>query len=216
MVIVFTNTKGGVGKSTLASHFAVYLHDIGASVCLIDADAQRSAFDWVSEAEPKIEVRSATTPEKIAEHVSELVNKYDYVIADAPGRIEDESRTLMLLADLAVFPVTPSVLDLRSVAQAVELLKFARTVNQGRPDALLVLNRVKKRDTISRELQEAAPALGLSVCKTAVRDLQAFRNAAQQGTVVTRMGRFATQAAKDVESLFSEILMSTQEKAANE
>lgn len=216
MMIVFTNTKGGVGKSTLASHLAVHLHDSGASVALLDADEQRSSSQWVAEAEPGIDVQLATTPESIVEAASELTAKYDYVIADAPGRIEDESRTLMLLADLAVFPVTPSILDLRSVAQAVEVLKYARTINKGRPDALLVLNRVKPRETISRELQAAAPSLGLSVCKTAIRDLQAFRNAAQQGTVVTRMGSTAKPAARDLESLFSEILFFKEQKVANE
>ncbi|TWT41499.1 MinD/ParA/CobQ/CobA-like protein [Thalassoglobus neptunius] len=216
MVIVFTNTKGGVGKSTLASHMAIFLHDTGAKVALLDADEQRSSSSWVSEAEPAIEVWVATTPETIAEAVNELRPQFDYVIADAPGRIEDESRTLMLLADLAVFPVTPSILDLRSVAQAVDVLKYARTINNGRPDAILVLNRIKKRDTISKELAAVAPSLGLRVCNSSVRDLQAFRNAAQQGTVVTRLGTSAKEAAKDIHAVFSEVLMQGRQKVANE
>ena len=216
MVIVLTNTKGGVGKSTLATHFAVSLHDAGGQVALIDADEQQSSSQWIAEAEPAITTRVATTPDAIADAVTELSEKFEYVIADAPGRIEEESRTLMLFADLAIFPVTPSILDLRSVAQAVQVLRFARKVNaNGKPDAMLVLNRVKKRDTISRELKDAAPSLGLTVCNSTVRDLQAFRNAAQQGTVVTRMDRSAKHAARDFEQVFREVLFQNV-KVANE
>lgn len=216
MVIVFTNTKGGVGKSTLAVHLAVYLHAAGGRVVLLDADKQRSASEWIAEAEPEVTTRVATTPEAIVDAVSELAQQFEYVIADAPGRIEEESRMLMILADLAVFPVTPSILDLRSVAQAVEMLRVARKVNGGKPDALLVLNRVRKRDTISRELKDAAPSLGLSVCNSTVRDLQAFRNAAQQGTVVFRMDSSAKAAASDIEQVFEEVLFSKVGKVANE
>ena len=216
MVIVFTNTKGGVGKSTLAAHLAVYLHDLGARVSLLDADQQRSSSIWVSEAEPDVETLVATTPESIAKGVAAMKSRSDYVIADAPARIEDESRTLLLLADLAIFPLTPSILDMRSVAQAVDVLQYARTINGGRPDALVVMNRFRKRDTISKDLALAAPKLGLSVCRCVVRDLQAFRNAAQQGTVVTRLGGAAKAAASDITSLFDEIFSVGRKQIANE
>lgn len=118
----------------------------------------------------------------------------------------DETRTLMLLSDLAIFPMTPSILDLRSVTSATETLKYARAINDRRLEGLLVLNRIKVRDTISRELRDAVGQLDLSVATTPVRDLQAFRDAAQQGTVVTRMGYRAREAAQDVSQLFEEIL----------
>jgi chromosome partitioning protein len=41
--IVLTNTKGGVGKSTIAVHLAVWLHDLGVKVALLDMDKQRSS-----------------------------------------------------------------------------------------------------------------------------------------------------------------------------
>ena len=39
-----------------------------------------------------------------------------------------------------------------------------------------------------------------------IRDLQAFRDAAQQGTVVGRFGRKGAQAAADIDALFTELL----------
>lgn len=89
----------------------------------------------------------------------------------------------------------------------------------GKPEGKLVLNRMRTRDTISRELKAAAPSLGLSVAAATVRDLQPFRDAAQQGTVVTRMPPRAKEAAKDVTKLFEELILElyeTSPKAANE
>ena len=39
-----------------------------------------------------------------------------------------------------------------------------------------------------------------------IRDLQAYRDAAQQGTVVGRFGRKGVQAAADMDALFTELL----------
>jgi chromosome partitioning protein len=206
VLIAFANSKGGVGKSTLAVHLAVWLSDHGKTVALLDADKQRSSSAWAAEAEPKITIRTAVTHDEVAQCVQELAQTHDFIIADAPGGLEELSRTVLILADLAVFPVLPSILDLRSVVEATKLLKFAQSINGGRPEGRLVLNRLRKRDRISRELTDAAPALGLKVAKTTIRDLQAYRNAAQQGTVVARMGAREREAATELTQLFVEIM----------
>jgi hypothetical protein len=51
-----------------------------------------------------------------------------------------------------------------------------------------------------------APDLGLTVARSTIRDLQAYRNAAQQGTVVTRMGARERHAAAEATQLFVELL----------
>lgn len=206
MKLVFANTKGGVGKSTLAVHCAVWLHDQAFRVAVLDLDKQRSSSVWVAEAEPKITVRTADTPEECLSEAQELAQNHDFVVADGPGGLDDLSRTLLLLADLALFPITPSILDLRSVQGATSILRFAQQINGGRPDGRLILNKMKSRETISRELKGAASTLGLAVTENVVRDLQAYRDAAQQGSVVTRMGTRAAQATGDIDGVFKELL----------
>jgi hypothetical protein len=108
-------------------------------------------------------------------------DEVDWPIEKSPSRMRTVRRTPMrrsILADLAIFPITPSALDLRSVSQATTVLKYAQSINQGRPGARLVLNRMRNRDTISRELQAAAPTLGLAVANSLIRDLQVFLDAA--------------------------------------
>src|SRR6187200_50832 len=166
MMIVFSNTKGGVGKSTLAVHLAVWLHDWGAKVALLDVDRQLSASQWVTEAEPGITAKTAETPDDVMAVVDELKADHEFVVADGPGGLNESSRTLLILADLAVFPIAPSILDLRSVAEATQALKFAQKINGGKVEGRLVLNRMKTRDRISRELSEAAPELGVQVTES--------------------------------------------------
>jgi chromosome partitioning protein len=206
MMIVCANSKGGVGKSTLATHLAVWLFDQGFRTALLDTDKQRSSSEWIAEVEPKITVRVADTPEECLINAQELISSHDFLVGDAPGGLEDLSRTLLILADLAVFPISPSILDVRSVAGATQVLRYAQGINGGKPDGRLVLNKMKTRDTISHELREGAPKLGLQVAQNVIRDLQAYRDAAQQGTVVGRFGRKGAQAAADMGALFSELV----------
>lgn len=206
MMIVFANSKGGVGKSTLAVHCAVWLHDLGFQTALIDTDKQRSSSVWIAEAEPQITVRTADTPEEYLTCAQELLRSHDLLVGDAPGGLEDLSRTLLILADLAIFPISPSILDVRSVAGATAVLRYAQGINKGRPEGRVVLNKMKTRDTISRELQEGASQLGLSVAAQIVRDLQAYRDVAQQGTVVSRTGKKGISASADLDALFKELL----------
>ncbi len=206
MMIVCANSKGGVGKSTLATHLAVWLFDQGFQTALLDADKQRSSSEWIVEAEPKITVRVADTPEECLLNVQELVACHDFLVGDAPGGLEDLSRTLLILADLAIFPISPSILDVRSVSGATQVLRYAQGINGGKPDGRVILNKMKTRDTISQELREGAPRLGLQVAQHVIRDLQAYRDAAQQGTVVGRVGRKGAQAAADMDALFRELL----------
>jgi len=220
MRIVLANSKGGVGKSTIAVHLAVWLFDRGFKTALLDADKQRSSSQWIAEAEEGITVRVCDSAKTCLSEAKELARTHDFLVGDGPAGLDESSRTLLLLADLALLPISPSILDLRSVQQATEILNYAQQINEGRPEGRLVLNKMRTRDTISRELRAAAPGLGVGVAGTVIRDLQAYRDAAQQGTVVTRMGRKAAQASEEITRLFSELVPQavqsmTDKEAAN-
>ncbi len=131
---------------------------------------------------------------------------HDLIVGDGPAGLDDVSRTLLILADLAILPLTPSILDLRSVQQATDVLKFAQGINGGKPDGRIVLNKMKTRDSISKELSAAAQTLGVKVASTVIRDLQAYRDAAGQATSVARLGKKGKSAADEVDALFRELL----------
>jgi hypothetical protein len=65
---------------------------------------------------------------------------------------------------------------------------------------------MRTRGRISREIKDAAPSLGVSVATHFVRSLEVFVDAAQQGSVVTRMKSAPQNAREDIDNLFSELM----------
>ena len=209
MNYVFANAKGGVGKSTLAATLAVYLFDLGRRVCLVDTDKQQHSARSVSEAEPGIKIETLFDANEIPSRLRNLANEYDDLVADAPARLDDEARALMVMADILIIPMEPTIKSLRSTKSTLKVLEFARSITNGRPaSAWLVFNKVKTNTRIFREIKSLAPELRIDVAKSIVRELQSFPEADQQGTVITRLASSpASRMAKsDIQTLFNEIV----------
>src|SRR5271168_3815437 len=109
MIIVIANSKGGVGKSTIAAHFAAWLHEQGHKVMLADCDTQHSSSDWLHEAVPDIKTVRLASSDQIMDELPQLSRQVDFVVADGPGSNTDTSRTLLLCADLAIVPCKASM-----------------------------------------------------------------------------------------------------------
>jgi len=206
MLVAFTNTKGGVGKSTLAAHLAIWLWDQRYRVALLDTDDQQTSARWVRQAEPAMTVLTATDMEAIQHARVELFKTHDIVVADTPGEQSEAAQTVTFLADVAIVPLQPSMPDLRAIKDALKGIRLAQEVSGGkRPQAVLVLNLTAKGDVQSRILRQQLAASGLPVARSEIRRLNALRDACD--SAVTRLKRSeAGQAASDIEALFREIL----------
>src|SRR5690606_32167119 len=104
MIIAFVNSKGGVGKSTLAGNLAGWLDQQGHTVILADCDSQQSSSEWIREAAPKIEIARLSSPDEVLDELPSLAREADFVIADGPGSQTETSRALLMWADMAVIP----------------------------------------------------------------------------------------------------------------
>src|SRR5207237_7912333 len=96
MIIVIANSKGGVGKSTLAVHLAAWLHEQGHSVTLADCDTQHSSSEWVNEAVPSLKTVRLSDPDQILDRLPALRQQADFVVADGPGSTTETTRPLRL------------------------------------------------------------------------------------------------------------------------
>src|SRR5208283_5467308 len=105
----------GVGKSTLAVHLAAWLHEQGHRVTLADCDTQHSSSDWLREAVPEINSVRLGSPDQILDELPQIGREVDYVVADGPGSNTETSRTLLLIADLAIIPCKASMLEIRAL-----------------------------------------------------------------------------------------------------
>ena len=104
MLIAFVNQKGGVGKTTLAVHFTVWLHEAGKRVALIDSDGQASSSNWMRAAQPGVKLVVEHRADELIESVTRLSTAHDFVIADGPANLSETTRALLLVADIAVIP----------------------------------------------------------------------------------------------------------------
>ncbi len=214
MIIVVANSKGGVGKSTIAVHLAAWLHEQGHKVTLADCDTQHSSSDWLQEAEPEIKTIRLRGSDEIMEELPELAKDADYVIADGPGSDTDTSRTLLLCADLAVVPCKASMLEVRALKQATLALQHSHRVRRGRPPAVIVLSMVGRRYRLTQDMRNAAAALRLPVAKTALTLRQVYADAPGQGVVVWQLGARAREASRQIRSLFRELLPAAEKVKA--
>lgn len=206
MIIVVANSKGGVGKSTIAAHLAAWLYELGYKVTLADCDSQHSSSDWLQEAVPELKTVRLGNPDQIFEELPAIARDSDYVVADGPGSNTETSRTLLLCADLAVVPCKASMLEVRALKQATLALQHARKIRHGKPKAVIVLSMVGKRYRLTQDMLVAAAALKIPVAKTALTLRQVYADAPGQAVVVWQLGARAREASRQIRQLFRELL----------
>ena len=131
MIIVIANPKGGVGKSTLSVHLAAWLERQGSHVLLADCDTQHSSSEWVKLAVPAIHAICLGSPDDVLNQLPAMAEEFDYIVADGPGSQTEMSRALLLRADFAVVPCKASMLEVRALARATEVLRQAQDIRKG-------------------------------------------------------------------------------------
>ena len=206
MIIVVANSKGGVGKSTLSVHLAAWLHAQGHRVTLADCDTQQSSSEWIREAVPEVKAVRLDNPDVILNELPLLNADTDFVVADGPGSQTETSRALLLRADMAIVPCKASMLEVRALAKATEVLRVSQDIRSGLPKAVIVLSMIGKNYRLTQDMKDAAAALNLPLAASSMTLRQIYADAPGQGSVVWNMGSRATEAADEVNNLFSEIL----------
>lgn len=206
MIIVVANSKGGVGKSTLSVHLAAWLHEQGHRVTLADCDTQQSSSQWLQEAKPDIKAIRMNDPDLILNELPALAQETDFVVADGPGSRTETSRALLLRADLAIVPCKASMLEVRALAVATDILRQAQDIRGGVPKALIVLSMVRQSYRLTRDMRDAAAALSLPLASKAMTLRQIYADAPGQGAVVWDMGAPGREAAAEIDAIFREVL----------
>ena len=204
-IIALVGNKGGAGKTTLSINLASGLHR-RCSTVLLDADPQRSSFQWRELAERDDLVEVVDAVDDLVGTVTEYRDRYDCVLIDCPPSVQsDQTRQALTCSDLALIPVLPSPLDLWASVHVEKELEWARTVNPG-IKALLVVNQLEARTRLSRLVQDALAEIAMPVAKTSITRRMAYRNAMLQGCSVLDAGASASDAAADIKQLVEEVV----------
>lgn len=214
MIIVIANSKGGVGKSTLAVHLAAWLAQLGYRVTLADCDTQQSSSEWIREAAPDVNAVRLDSPDMILDQLPLLDQDTDFVVADGPGSQSETSRALLLRADLAIVPCKASMLEVRALSKATDVLRQAQDIRKGVPKAMIVLSMVGKNYRLTKDMKDAAAGLKLPLAKTPLILRQIYADAPGQGKVVWQLGARGREATEEVTAVFRELLPQLAQRRA--
>jgi chromosome partitioning protein len=206
MIIALVNSKGGVGKSTLAGNLVGWLHAHGHKVILADCDTQQSSSEWIREALPEVQAIRLSNADQVLDELPALSSEADFVVADGPGSQTETSRALLMWADLAIMPCKASMFEARALEKNTTIVRQAQAIRKGPPAAVAVLSMVGREYRLTKDMQDAARAMQLSLASRAVTLRQAYADAPGQATFVWNMGYGARDAADEIDGLFSELL----------
>lgn len=190
ITILVANTKGGCGKTTIATQLAGAFAASGQRTILADVDPQRSSSGWVKR-------RPATAaPIGLVDWVKEqtpIPSDATRLVIDAPaamriGDIED----LVRRADVVVLPVLPSAFDEGATQRFLGKLDELKPIRKHRKEVAVVGNRMRPRTRAATELDRFLAEVGHKVV-TRVRDSALYAELARSGLSVfdTKGGRAA-------------------------
>jgi chromosome partitioning protein len=204
MIYGLTNSKGGVGKTTIAVHLAAYLAGRKRKVIFIDADAQASSSKWINDAKLPFRLEHFDDSDSLIKHLGRLESEADDIVIDGPAGLSHVTRAIMLRADKVFLPCGPSSLDVHAAALALTALREARKVRKGPPQAAFIPNKLQKRGRLSRDMLASVKESGVPVL-SGLSLRQSFADAAGQGKVVAKMGFSAKPAAREMNHLLKEM-----------
>lgn len=180
-VVAVANSKGGCGKTTIATHLAARFARQGFVTTLLDLDRQGAAIEWVrrrSDRLPEIRAMSAEADDFTVPRGS------PYVVIDVPaGPRRKELDAVIKAADLLVVPVQASLFDQDGTRYFLELAAECKQVRKGRMPIALVANRVRAKAVGNAQFEAFLAGLGHPVV-TRLSDSPHYPNAARTGVTL--------------------------------
>ena len=171
--VLVASSKGGAGKTTLATNLAAHYALEGKRTVLVDADRQHSATRW---GEKRAGLASAVLPvdgtrrgwEKTIPADSQVV-----VVDAAAGALAEDLEAFLERADAVIVPVNPSMIDLEATVGFLNSLAKHARVRKGKLPVALVGNRLKPWTNSSQQAMDQLKAWPYPLVAQ-LRDTQAY------------------------------------------
>lgn len=205
MIVTVGNTKGGVGKTTIAVNLAILRASQGRDVLLVDGDEQGSA-SLFSQLRAELLGSCGYTAvglygAAVRTQVRQIAPKYDDVVIDVGGRDTGSLRAALTVSDVLLVPVQPRSFDVWALDAMAALVTEAREIN---PDlrALSFLNAADAQGKDNAEAREAMAESGtIKALEVMIVRRKAFPNAASQGRGVVEMRPPDAKAVEELSAL---------------
>ena len=171
--VLVASSKGGAGKTTLATHLAAHFALAGKRTVLVDADPQGSATRWCQR---RAVLDSAVLPIDGSRRGWEKAIPEDTqrVVIDAPsGAMAADLSAFLDRADAVLVPIIPSLIDLEASVPFLNSLAQHTRVKRGKLPVALVGNRLKPWTSVSQQAVQQIAAWPYPLLAQ-LRDSQAY------------------------------------------
>ena len=174
MFLTVFGQKGGVAKTCTSIHLGCVWAEQGLSVCVVDADRNRSATAYAARGMLPFEVVPVEAAAKATRYAQ-------VIITDGQASShEDELKNLSAGADLVLLPTTPQA---RSVELTVELSSILRQMNTMHAALLVKVDSRKQR--LAQEARQILEGFDVDVMQAEIPLLAAFEKAEVEGVCVS-------------------------------
>lgn len=197
-VIALAGTKGGVGKTTLATALAVRAAKESKRAAMVDLDPQRSLAGWYERRgdgnceNPQL-FRGADTLPEAAEALER--DGWDWLIADTPPAGLKNLMHNLAAADAIIIPVKASAYDLEAVWPVVDICR-----RLDKPH-ICILNDVDPRSSLAKSAAALLHDLEIPVADIQIAHRTAYAASATVGKSAVEVERDG-KAAAEIEALW--------------
>ncbi len=219
MIVLFAGEKGGAGKSTLAVLTAIERARAGRRVVLVDADTQATATKWLARRQrekitpqvPTMQLfeRGRGVADDLESAMATLVKDFEDIVIDTGGRDSAEMRRALAFAQVAVFPLRPTMNDLdtahpmdavtgRIMAKANPNLRTFFTVTQAPSNPF--------RGSVTGDAKDFLSDCGNIVTgATVIYSRAAYERATIEGRSVSELDPPDNKAAREIADFLTEV-----------
>lgn len=190
--VLVLNTKGGCGKSTIATNLASYYAFTGVKCLLLDYDPQGSSLQWLKSRPdhlPRIEGVDATRTR------SGLTRTWQMAVPSGTGRVVIDApagasnlllQDMMRRANVVLIPVPPSSIDVHASMAFIHALLRSGLLRRHGLHIGVVGNRIRRQTTHIEALRSVLGKYGVPFV-TALSDSENYLIAAESGMGIYEM-----------------------------
>ncbi len=179
--IAVIGLKGGSGKTTLATHVALAAHLRGMKTLVADVDPQRSSSEVLkarSGEGPRCV--DATGSNLFAAQIAAVGSGMDAMIIDTAAGAVEEVGQAIVLADLSLLVVRPTLLDIAAMVRTVEIIRRLK-----KPGLVVINQAPPARDGVEppvvKRALRALEFMRLPVAPTILRSRAVYQTALESG-----------------------------------
>ncbi len=209
-IISILNTKGGVGKTTIATNLAVMFAREQKKVLLVDSDHQSSSSDFRTTriSNPTVAQFTATQIQSPTLHIDIPNFQFDYIIIDVGAKDNKVFRSAIMASDFAIVPLCPSQYDFWGSQNTFDILQEA-SISLPSLKTFAVLNMVIPRTKIAKEVQklisEFEATYKVKFMKSNLTSRVAYKYSVSEGLGVIELSSKDAKAKKEINNFFNEI-----------